>query len=326
MKNVMLVMLVACLAAPAFAYTEWDNGGGDGLWSNPLNWLYDAVPGIEKTALGELNYPSPSENIVTLNTTTNDLEVFEVYGGGTLNIVAGGVLTVIDQGDAEFKIYTGGNGDGDLGSSINLLGGSIVIQDGVDVQLGDPNDGLFGEDGKTIAQGGVVVDTETMAGYTIYTSTAAARFDFDPTPANDATVVVADSLALSWLNLPEPNNVADPVWVDVYWDTDEFGENATTQVLTESPDALTVDVSALEIGTYYWRIDATDPDTGGDPYVMETAVYSLITVDACQAAKDAEPPYTEINAREIGDTNYDCIVDLADLAALAENWQASESY
>ncbi|MBW8018006.1 MAG: hypothetical protein FVQ82_17695, partial [Planctomycetes bacterium] len=242
MKNVMCVMLVVCvaMAAPALALsTTWV--GGVGNWNVGTNWFTDngtgaGVPDGIKTVLGETEYGNPGLEIVTLNTTTNDLEVFEVFGGGTLNIETGGILNVVNSGDAEFKIYTGGNGDGDLGSSINLLGGSIVIEDGVSVQLGDLTDGLLGEDGKTIAQGGVVVDTETMAGYTIYTSTAAAGgFDFDPTPANGATVAAADPLALSWL-LPEPTIVTDTILVDVYWDTEPNGFGGT-QKLTESPDA-----------------------------------------------------------------------------------------
>jgi len=161
-----------------------------------------------------------------------------------------------------------------------------------------------------------------MPGYTIYTSTGAAGapFDFDPTPADGATVVAADPLTLSWL-LPDPNNGTDDILVDVYWDTDAAGDNATTHVLANEPNALTVNVTADEIGTYYWKIVATDPNTDGDaPYVAEEAVFSLITVDGCQAAKDAATPYSETDARLIGDTNFDCKVDLIDFAALALNW------
>ena len=151
-------------------------------------------------------------------------------------------------------------------------------------------------------------------------------FDFDPTPADGDTVAVADPLTLSWLNLPDPNNVADPVWVDVYWDTDAAGDSGT-QVLTESHDAMTVDVSALDIGTYYWKIVATDPNDGGTPYVMEEALYSLITLDGCEFAKtNADPLYTETAAREKGDTNYDCEVNLVDFAAMVENWLIDLSF
>ncbi|MBW8016646.1 MAG: LamG domain-containing protein, partial [Planctomycetes bacterium] len=69
-------------------------------------------------------------------------------------------------------------------------------------------------------------------------------FDFDPTPADEATVLTsAVPMALSWSNLPpDPCNVADSTEVDVWWDTLEDGSGGT-QVLTESPEALTVDVT-----------------------------------------------------------------------------------
>ncbi|MBW8017270.1 MAG: hypothetical protein FVQ82_13890 [Planctomycetes bacterium] len=260
-------------------------------------------------------------------------------------------------------------------------------------------------------------------------------FDFDPTPGDGATVVVADPLALSWLNLPaDPCNVADSTKVDVYWDTLEDGSGGT-QVLTESPEALTVDVTADAIGTYYWKIVATDPNTGGTPVVTGEAVYSLITestnlaptitvtplaldyewlvggtktmaiaatvtdadgigdhtytyrvaagsptagatfgtialsndtgtgvdlsadvtfttagdyilevevndndvhyitdtvnvtvyADGCEAAK-IELPYSETEAGTMGDTNYDCEVNLVDLAAMALNWLDNVSF
>ncbi|MBW8016382.1 MAG: hypothetical protein FVQ82_09360, partial [Planctomycetes bacterium] len=102
-------------------------------------------------------------------------------------------------------------------------------------------------------------------------------YDFDPDPADEATVLTsAVPLTLSWSNLPpDPCNVADSTLVDVWWDTLEDGTGGT-QVLTESPDALTVDVTADVIGTYYWKIVATDPNTDGTPVVTGEAVYSLI--------------------------------------------------
>ena len=36
-KILAVVTMVVALAVPAFAYSEWDNGGGDGLWSSAAN-------------------------------------------------------------------------------------------------------------------------------------------------------------------------------------------------------------------------------------------------------------------------------------------------
>ncbi|MGI9570298.1 MAG: hypothetical protein ACR2PH_11300, partial [Desulfobulbia bacterium] len=104
------------------------------------------------------------------------------------------------------------------------------------------------------------------------------EFNFDPTPGDGDIVAAADTLTLSW-SLPDCNNVADLALVDVYWDTDEFGDSiaGTTQPLIGVSDANTVDVSALDIGTYYWKIVATDPNTGGVPFTVES-VFSLVAV------------------------------------------------
>ncbi len=185
----MALGLSLAMAAPTLAYTEWDNGSGtDILWSTAANWSTNAVPGVEKAVIGELNYPSPSENVVTLNTASANLEVFEVYGGGTLNIVSGGILTVTDDGDAEFKIYTGANGTGDLGSRINLLGGTIVIEEGVFVQLGDLTGGLFGGNGSNVEGIGWTKVTEN--GFTTYTGI--------PAPSSTLEITSITKVGAKW--------------------------------------------------------------------------------------------------------------------------------
>jgi hypothetical protein len=257
---------------------------------------------------------------------------------------------------------------------------------------------------------------------------AGGAFDFDPTPGDEAIVSPANPLTLSW-SLPDCNNVADLALIDVWWDTNAAGDSiaGTTHPLIGVSDANTVNVSALDIGTYYWKIVATDPnfEGSGTSGVLETAVYSLTTgitnvapvVDAgadivtwlvdgvnpvteilagailsddgvpeaagttwtvvnepdydnnpiviadtssltssvtmsvvgqytlrltghdteldgapddlvidvyangCEAAKiEAVPPYSELLAGQRGDTNWDCIVNLADLAVMAKNW------
>ena len=105
---------------------------------------------------------------MTLDTVSANLPTCEVYGGGTLNIEAGGVLNIADVSGADgFKIYTGTNGDGDLGTSVNLLGGTIVIEDGVSVQLGDLTGGLFGGNGSNVE--GVGWTKVSAGGFTTYT-------------------------------------------------------------------------------------------------------------------------------------------------------------
>ncbi|MBW8016643.1 MAG: hypothetical protein FVQ82_10680 [Planctomycetes bacterium] len=248
-------------------------------------------------------------------------------------------------------------------------------------------------------------------------------FNFDPTPADGASVPAADPLALSWANLPEPNSVADTISVEVFWDTGEAGDDESQSLTLLTSNS--TEVTSPGIGTFHWKIVATDPNTGYVPVVTE-AVYSLTTTstnvapsvnidggdrvawftdgiisvpitsvvtdadgpdalsyewfvddvlvagettdsidlteadldvpllgatnvyavrleaydgeatgedtvtitvyaDGCEAAKGEAPEYTEAMAREIGDTNYDCAVNLVDLAAMALNWLTDES-
>ena len=160
--------LSLAIAAPAMGAQVIWQAGGAGLWSVDANWRLDdpATDGIApdgiKTVVGEDNYGVVGANDVTLNTVALTLPVFEIYGAGTLNIVTGGVLT-IEGGDEEFFIYTsGGPGDGNVGTTVNLLGGELIFVDGTDFDFAG---GLF------TPGGSLVTDTTTMAGYTIYSNT-----------------------------------------------------------------------------------------------------------------------------------------------------------
>ena len=149
-----------------------------------------------------------------------------------------------------------------------------------------------------------------------------AGFDFVPDPEHGETVPVDDPLALSWLYLPDCNDLSDTASVVVYWDTEPNGVGGTQTLTPTALTVQTVDVAGdLEIGTYYWKIVATDPDFegSGTSGVLAEAVYSLITIDGCDAAKIGLP-YSPTDARLVGDTNYDCKVNLADFAVMASNW------
>ena len=54
------------------------------------------------------------------------------------------------------------------------------------------------------------------------------------------------------------------------------------------------------------------------PIVTDTCTVTVYA-DACEASK-IETPYSEAEARIIGDTNYDCKVNLVDFAVMASNW------
>jgi hypothetical protein len=161
-KTLTVVTMIAAMTVTAFGASDLWLGSGavDELWSNPANWTIDGpgpLPSI-KTVIGDNNYGVPGANNCTLDIDAGTLPAFECYGGGVLNIVAGGILTLAEGGDR--GIYVLG---GDVGSRINLHPGGTLI-------LENPQDG-FNMPAEFYAPGGsVVADAATMPGYTIYTS------------------------------------------------------------------------------------------------------------------------------------------------------------
>jgi hypothetical protein len=129
----------------------------------------------------------------------------------------------------------------------------------------------------------------------------------------------------------------------VTWLTDDEVDVSLTSVVTdgEGPDDLSfewfVDGDLVE-GATTKSIDLTELDLDlaktltnpPTPYVVKLVAFDgantgddsvTITVyaDGCQAARETGS-YTEKMARERGDTDYNCEVNLLDLAAMVENW------
>ncbi len=88
---------------------------------------------------------------------------------------------------------------------------------------------------------------------------------------------------------------------------------------------MSADVTFTTAGDYILEVEVMDPNDTGVPYYFTDTVTVHVYEDSCVAAK-AETSYNELIAREIGDTDFDCKVNLVDFAAMALNWQASESY
>ncbi len=94
---------------------------------------------------------------------------------------------------------------------------------------------------------------------------------------------------------------------------------ATTVEEYDTGDVLSTEVTFTVAGNYVLRVEFDDSavtyyDT------LEVTVYE----NGCLAAK-AENPYSDEDAREKGDTNYDCEVNLADFAAVASHWLVDAS-
>ncbi len=78
---------------------------------------------------------------------------------------------------------------------------------------------------------------------------------------------------------------------------------------------LSADVTFTTAGDYILEVEVND----GDVHYITDTVNVHVYADGCEATK-IETPYTEADARIIGDTNYDCEVNLVDLAAMALSW------
>ncbi|MBW8017221.1 MAG: phytase [Planctomycetes bacterium] len=85
------------------------------------------------------------------------------------------------------------------------------------------------------------------------------------------------------------------------------GEDLSTEVTFDAP------------GDYVLRVEVTI-----DTVLYSDTVTVTVYADGCVAAK-AELTYNELMAREKGDTNYDCKVNLVDFAAMAEYWLTDKS-
>jgi hypothetical protein len=180
MKNnkMLAIMLVVCvaIAAPTLATHIEYTGATGGLWSNSNNWTFYT------SGQPEVNPYTPDADgekvevveglVCTLDSITLALKNMEVYGGGVLNIVAGGVLIV----DGELGIY----GDAvaqplDAGTAINLLGGTLKVH---------TNDGfLNGESWLLDANGNDMDHADTLivigtdGDYTTYTAGAPCSYN-----------------------------------------------------------------------------------------------------------------------------------------------------
>lgn len=83
---------------------------------------------------------------------------------------------------------------------------------------------------------------------------------------------------------------------------------------------VTFDGTAV-LGDYVFTMDVSDGRAEND---ASDSVTITLYADGCAAAKAVEG-YSQVNARQRGDTNFDCVVDLTDLGVMSENWLSDES-
>jgi hypothetical protein len=364
------------------------------VMTNPVDW--NNMGPIVRTYEGAISYRNDGAYVDDLKPTVygvwydfefvldNVNETYDIYINGTQEVTGAAYRNQGTVGDLVYMAFRSGSAPGDTGS--------------------------------------MYIDDITIG------------FDFVPTPAHGSTVHPETATPLSWTTLPVCDNESDSATVDVYWNTNSDGSDKAAgtvhyDVLAAGALSTLVSESVADNTTYYWKIVATDPDTGSAtpaPFEMESAIYSLTTAsnlpptvvvndpgyqwlnvvgektvtitstvydeddygahiytwsatpatvvfipngtntanvtsakftadgdyeltltvfddidehivpsipvavhvyaDGCEARKnETATPYTELMAREKGDTNYDCKVNLADFAAMASYWMVDES-
>ncbi|MBA7523548.1 hypothetical protein ES705_15675 [subsurface metagenome] len=163
----------------------------------------------------------------------------------------------------------------------------------VDTYIGDPNDPVFGPIFIFVADN---TPPEVDAGTDIVTLLVdgVRTGNLDGTVTDDGAI---QPYTVQWTVVSEPN---DP--------------NSPDAVITD-PSAEDTGITLSAVGEYVLQLEAFDGEyTGSDTVTIN--VYN----DSCEAAWSL-PDYEPL----VGDLNWDCKVDEADLALLEENWLQDNS-
>jgi hypothetical protein len=289
------VMLVVCLAMPATTWGAWfSNGGGDGLWTNPLNWDTGLVPTV---ADGKVEIQSA----VTLDSGTHSILGLEIYSDGTL-IQTAGILNIVgDDRDSAVKI-----GDSSAGTirisgtaTFNMTGDEIIVGFG----SGTSGTLKITGSGATINTGGLITDSGATGTLSLVMDAGGispinARWGDNSDDATDLVVVLdaydgSGDITITLMNIgggliQGAFAVADGAIT--YDDTE----------LTEGTDS-----GSLSVGEYF--IDYF----GGDGNDVVLSVNLGLVVLEC-----GDWGYHGL------DRNKDCVINIADFAEFAQLWLA----
>lgn len=201
--------------------------------------------------------------------------------------------------------------------------------EGMSVSMGDPNFPDYAAkevDGQSVES--VTVTLETLKNYYW-------RIDIHDTSANE--VIIGPIFTFDTMNTAPTVDLGDdvPTWLvdgtavvnltgivghdglpgpdyTVEWEVLSEPVAGAAAITPDGVDPLKISVSLTELGDYVIRLTADDSLLEGFGTVM-ISVYS----DNCEAAKMSGVELLE------GDINADCVVDMADVAAMAANWLKS---
>ncbi len=148
-----------CCPVPGAADVVWDGGGGDHLWSNPLNWSTNKLPTNGSVVTFDAT-DSPGTNIVN--------QMFKIAG---LRYLGGGVhvtdLDAINQLLINGPVDIGVGSSTQAGTATWTSGGIVVIGDATTgrlVRIGD-NTGFSGTTSGSLTIGGADVEAFLTALY-----------------------------------------------------------------------------------------------------------------------------------------------------------------
>ncbi len=126
----------------------WDNDTLDGLWSTAANWSTDVLP----TSADDVQIPDlPGANTILVNAAGQNAKSIVILGDETLNVTAGGTLTVANASTA-------------LGGTLALTGGTLSGAGGWTVRNLNVTSGLVNTTGNVTVNTGFTWQGGTIAG------------------------------------------------------------------------------------------------------------------------------------------------------------------
>ncbi len=242
--------------------------------------------------------------------------------GDTANIGVSADAVIDITGTGSFTCTGGKIGDG-KSATVNVAVGGSLSMDG-ETEFNEPNSvtatinlNVYGtafiEQLKMYGRG---VECKTVVGngtdaatLTVKESSLGKNGDASITVNENGTMIV-NGWADDWLP-----------FLTINQDTDSYIDLVGTGTLKVADY---VDTAGYEGGIKGDGVLGAYIKTAGTGDDAGYYVYAAGALEGCDLAKATG--YDETAARLKGDTDFDCKVNLVDLAALAENWQASESY
>jgi hypothetical protein len=309
---VSIVLLLTLTTISSAVDRIWDNGAGDGNWTNAINWASDILP---NTTSDNAKISMAAGPVFSAGRTATAYRVSLGGTNGTLTM-SGGTLTannhiyagVISTDTATLNMSSGDvNIAGtfyvarDLGSTgtVSLSGGTISCN-ALSMRMNNPAaNGTINitSTGKLIITGDVTatINTYVTNGWIkAYNGAGTVYYDYNITTTGKTTVW---TIIPTKAGVPSPANNATNVstltdlsWIagwyatshDVYFGTNSSDVNSAHRLLGDLNGNGTVDWNDISRLTEYWLLDpiGSDPYAGvDDDNIVDFFDYALLSQD-----------------------------------------------